>query len=344
MEKFKKILKILGVIFGLLALLVVVFHLIPREHAVEDNAFLTGKGNRPAIIAHGGGNAEFPDNTLEAYYHAYSIDKNVIFETDVNITKDGVIILCHDDTLDLTSNKTGYVSDWSYTDLLEQEVNFAYYNDVIDGKRVSDVLIQYRTFDNRTVTPQDVVYPQGITPRHETKFLVTTLEELITAFPSNKILVDIKQLGEIGINALKIVLELMARLDGQYNTYERIVIGTFNPEVFEELKEQKALDPRLQYSPYYDGVFKFYITHWFGLDFIFDEPVSVMSIPDYHEGLPFKLRHLINAAHRHNIAVHYWTINDEKTMRELAKKGADGIITDRPTLLKQVLDEMFDNP
>jgi glycerophosphoryl diester phosphodiesterase len=41
----------------------------------------------------------------------------------------------------------------------------------------------------------------------------------------------------------------------------------------------------------------------------------------------------------HNIAVHYWTINDEETMRTLIEKGVDGIMTDRPTLLNSILSE-----
>ena len=38
--------------------------------------------------------------------------------------------------------------------------------------------------------------------------------------------------------------------------------------------------------------------------------------------------------------VHYWTIDDPEEMRELIKKGCDGIITDRPDLMIQVLEEM----
>ena len=43
--------------------------------------------------------------------------------------------------------------------------------------------------------------------------------------------------------------------------------------------------------------------------------------------------------HRHNMAVHYWTINDEDEMRRLIELGADGIITDYPELLISILNE-----
>ena len=39
------------------------------------------------------------------------------------------------------------------------------------------------------------------------------------------------------------------------------------------------------------------------------------------------------------MAMHYWTINDEATMRRLIERGADGIITDYPELLMSILNE-----
>ena len=42
--------------------------------------------------------------------------------------------------------------------------------------------------------------------------------------------------------------------------------------------------------------------------------------------------------HSHNLAVHYWTINDPEEMRYLIGIGADGIMTDYPHLLKEVYD------
>jgi glycerophosphoryl diester phosphodiesterase len=48
---------------------------------------------------------------------------------------------------------------------------------------------------------------------------------------------------------------------------------------------------------------------------------------------------LINTAHRHNMAVHYWTINDPDEMRRLINLGCDGIITDYPALLIDIINE-----
>ena len=46
----------------------------------------------------------------------------------------------------------------------------------------------------------------------------------------------------------------------------------------------------------------------------------------------------VSKAHEHNLAVHVWTINDSPTMNYLLDLGIDGIFTDNPKLLKQVLE------
>ena len=48
----------------------------------------------------------------------------------------------------------------------------------------------------------------------------------------------------------------------------------------------------------------------------------------------------INRAHRRNIAVQYWTINEEADMRNLINKGVDAIMSDDIALLRNVLDDM----
>jgi glycerophosphoryl diester phosphodiesterase len=45
----------------------------------------------------------------------------------------------------------------------------------------------------------------------------------------------------------------------------------------------------------------------------------------------------VQRAHANGLAVHVWTINDRPTMEWLVDIGVDGVMTDRPTLLEQVL-------
>jgi glycerophosphoryl diester phosphodiesterase len=318
--------------------------LFPRSANLETNPLVITPQSRPVLIAHGGGNKEFPDNTLEAFYHAYSIDPLVMLETDVSLTKDGVVILSHDTTLDRkTTLQNAPIIETNYTDLVANQVNFAYHNQVVpnsNGFNVSGELVPYKNYLGQSVTPLDVQYPEGITPRHESLFLVTTLEELITAFPNNYINVEIKQSGSTGLQALGAVLELMTSLDLEYSTFNRIVLASFHKEIYQELQRvQKNEIPALLYSPESMGVAKAFILHTLRLDVFYTDKVAVLQLPTSQYGLNLSTKAFVSTLHRHNIAVHYWTIDDPDEMRRLIEIGADGIMTNIPSLLKQIYDE-----
>jgi glycerophosphoryl diester phosphodiesterase len=337
MKNYQKIL--LGIVgtYTLLAL-------FPRFDNVVNNPVADAGLTRPLLIAHGGGNLEFPDNTLEAFYNAYSIDQEVMLETDVSLTKDGVIILTHDTTLDRkTTLLNAEAINVNYADLVRNEVDFNYQNTVVpnsNGFNVSGVFTKYKTFEDKEVTPLDVNYPAGVVARHPSKFLVTTLEELITKFPNNFINVEIKQTGDTGLLALAKVIELMERLDPNYNTFGRIVLASFHQNIYEELQRIREEDhPTLMYSPELMGVVKYFVFHTLRLDLFYFDRVSVLQVPMGRYGLNLATRGFVNTARKHNIAVHYWTINDEADMRLLVRNGAHGIMTDRPTLLKQIIDQ-----
>ena len=56
-------------------------------------------GRAPLVIAHRGASGYLPENTLEAYRNAYAVGAESI-EGDVHMTRDGVIVVSHDDTVD----------------------------------------------------------------------------------------------------------------------------------------------------------------------------------------------------------------------------------------------------
>ena len=62
-----------------------------------------------------------------------------------------------------------------------------------------------------------------------------------------------------------------------------------------------------------------------------------LQIPERYRGMPVLTRGLLERAHRHGLQVHVWTIDDSRDMHRLLDLGVDGIITDRPDTLKEVL-------
>ena len=62
-----------------------------------------------------------------------------------------------------------------------------------------------------------------------------------------------------------------------------------------------------------------------------------MQIPIYQYGIKLVTKRFINYIHSIGLKIHVWTINDEDTMQKLIDLGVDGIITDRPKALKDLL-------
>ena len=305
------------------------------ENFKGDNPMIKD-GDLPIIVAHRGGRDEFPQNTLEAFYNAYSIDKNVIMETDVNLTKDGVLILLHNELLDATTNVTGLASDWNYTDLIEQRVDFGYDNPtedtVLAGER------KYFTVNGERRYPTDVNYPEGVEPRDKEIYLATTLEELLVAFPESRISVEIKQSGELGVRAVAEAIRLLEK----YDAFDRVILASFHSEIFDEferLQKEDLVPDEFMYSPGLIGIAKYYILMTLGIDSLYTDGVTLLQIPMEEYGFNFATKRLIANAHKHNLAVHYWTIDDEDDMRLLIELGADAIMTDNPSVLKKVLKE-----
>ena len=315
---------LLSVIF-----LYAVIALMPRPKNYKgDNPFMKGEGGLPDIIAHRGGADEFPENTLEAYYNAYSISENIIMETDLNITKDGVLILLHDTRLDATTNVVGLASEWTYSDLVLERVDFGYDNPtedcILSGERARF------TVDGEERYPTDVSYPEGVSPRDEKIFGVTTFEELITAFPTSRISAEIKQDGDVGVAAAREAIRIVT----EHGAEDRVLLASFHGEVTRELRRAS----NIKYSPNIIGIAGFFALHTLGLDALYLEGVATLQLPMEEMGFTFAKRGVVRRAHLHDLPVHYWTADDEDEMRSLIEIGADGIMTDNPSKLKEILD------
>lgn len=130
----------------------------------------------------------------------------------------------------------------------------------------------------------------------------------------------------------------MAENLDKYPGYKyQIVIGTFNDEIEAELK---ANYPELLRGAPTGTAAKFVLTQYLGVNIFDNSDFACLQIPlSYDIGIevPLDKRTLVKRAHRRNIAVQYWTINDADEMRMLIKMGVDCIMTDNPELLKALL-------
>jgi glycerophosphoryl diester phosphodiesterase len=88
----------------------------------------------------------------------------------------------------------------------------------------------------------------------------------------------------------------------------------------------------------------FYALSRIGLGWVWAPRVDVMQLPELDHGRRIVSERLIRDLHAHGIAIQVWTVNDASDMRRLLEWGVDGVQSDRPDLLAQVLTQMFGRP
>ena len=79
------------------------------------------------------------------------------------------------------------------------------------------------------------------------------------------------------------------------------------------------------------ALFKFFKLH--------NKKIKIMQIPLKWKGIKVLTKNLIQKANRNNLLVHVWTINDRKTINKLIDLGVNGIVTDEPELLIEIMKE-----
>ncbi len=337
MRNLSKKQKALVIVAGILAAILVFFlviNLIPPSPNVEQNPFVVGEGKLPMVAAHRGGGECNPENTMLAFREAVGTYKVDIIESDLYLTKDGYLVYNHDSYVDETCNVNGDLTLEEVETLCEDKTKRHYIKDMTLAE------LQSYNFGYYFVSKTGERIYQNETDPAAKGLQIATVEQLFEEFyeshPNLLFIVEIKDEGERGFEACRILYETLAR----YPAYkDRIVVGTFHDEIEEELKSKY---PDLYRGAPTGTAAKFVITQMLKVNLFDNSDFACLQIPtSYDVGLTINLDKAtyIDRAHRRNIAVQYWTINDAETMRELIELGCDCIMTDDPALLQSVLDE-----
>lgn len=86
------------------------------------------------IISHRGANKFAPQNTIPAFLKALEFNVDG-FENDVHLTKDGVLVVCHDYTIDATSDGTGEVSEYTFDEIRKFDFG-SYFSEEFKGTKI----------------------------------------------------------------------------------------------------------------------------------------------------------------------------------------------------------------
>ncbi len=255
---------------------------------------------RPLVIAHADdtGNGLWPGSTMPFLHGSAELGVDVL-ELDVHMTRDGHIVVMHDETVDRTTNGTGKISEMTLQEIKALEVAGDWSN---DGGQT---------------------YPyRGAGLR------VPTLAEVFFLFPDNYMNIEIKQVQPPMAREL-------CQLIHNFGMEQKVLVPSFSDDA---LAEFRAVCPEVATAAGSNEVRNFVMLNFAYMAELLPVAYEAFQVPESSSGIPVVTPSFLEAAHGRNLWVDVWTINDTEQMQRFIDMGVDGIMTDRPDRLLQLLD------
>lgn len=268
---------------------------------------------RVLAFAHQGGSFEGPSSTLFAIGQALEHGASAI-ELDVHATKDRRIVVCHDETVDRTTNHRGEIANLTLDEL--REMDNAYW--WVRGETV-------------TLGRAPIEYVQRGRAPLDRDFGIATLEEVVTRFPRVVLNLDIKRTDPEVAGYEQLLAHELARLELE----DSVIVASFHDRAIEAFR---AAAPAVATSAATGETALFYFSLREDSGPVVP-PACAFQVPATYEGLNIVDERFVEAAHAADVAVHVWTVNDVDEMARLLDLGVDGIVSDTPTPLAALLRE-----
>jgi len=251
------------------------------------------------VFAHRGGAALRPENTIAAFDHGLSLGADGL-EFDVHLSRDGVVVVHHDKTLDRTTSGRGPLAAHTAAELARVDAGFHF-------------------------TPRTADHASGF-PYRGAGMTIPTLREVLHRYRDIPIIIELKvndpELARRTIDEVRAV-------DG----VDRIALGSFGTRV---LRAARTYEPHIRTgSSREETRFALYRSwcRWPVRNPAFD----AFQVPEMSGSTRVVSRRFVEYAHRAGVAVQVWTVDEEADMLRLIDWGVDGIISDRPDVAVEVV-------
>lgn len=239
----------------------------------------------PRIIAHRGWSAKAPENTMAAFRLAMEFGVDGL-ELDVHLTRDGHVVICHDERLDRTTDGTGLIAELTLDEIRRFDAG-SWFGPHYRGERVP------------------------------------TLRELLEAVAESPWRGIINIELKTGVVRYPGIEEAVVRLLREFDLASRAIISSFNHYSLAEVRRiAKDIETGILYSA---GLYEPW-TYAARIGCRALHPLHFAAVPEIIEG-----------AHAHGFQVNVWTVDDPLRAKALAAAGVDGIITNRPDVIRQAL-------
>lgn len=360
MRKVLKVFKWILNIVIVLAIFIGVINLLPtapRGYKPKNNFRKTG--DYPLNIPHGGAKLEAPENTIYAYEKLDESDYAIpILEIDLTLTKNGEFLITHHN-LDLGFGANELIKDLTYQEIkqLYEDDNYSLARTFFDTQGLTAPAEE----EFKKMIPADLDLDIFEKFKEEEYLYILEIKDVPLA---NKDDPKYQESLEWSRKASDKLIELVKKHD----LGSKVVLSSFSDVVISYFHE-KYPEGITNFGE--EETTNFAIFTAFFIDFFWNTKSQVLIIPnvksystplsqgttDLLNKIPKFIsktmaiqdvegkywpnlanKRIIDAAHRKNIAVYFWTINDPEEMEMLIDLGVDGIITDYPTILNDIIE------
>ena len=215
-----------------------------------------------------------------------------VLEMDVHASADGQLVLLHDDTVDRTTNGTGRARDMTLAQLQSLDAGYRW------------------------------PYEGGRFPFRGQGIVIPRLQDVLSEFPQARFNIELKQLSAPDVAALCVQLR-------GANAGGRTLVASFHAE---SLGAFRAACPEVPTSATPAEVRWFVVLSRLGLTRLYRSPAHVFQVPRRASGFELLTPDFIADVRARGIFIDAWTINTREELRQVARLGVTGVITDRPDL------------
>ncbi len=274
--------------------------------------------------AHAGGEDEAPHSTLFAFGKAKAEGVHIL-DTDLQLTKDGVPVIIHNDTVDRTTNATGRVSDFTYDEIHALDAGYWYTNDCWACSDRPESEYVYRGIRTGQKPP-----PPGYTADD---FGVASFRTLFERYPEMIIDIEIKGSYPDQVPAAQALADLIH----EFGRSARTVVTSFDDQLLDAFKQ---LAPDVPTSAGQQAVTNFFVDR---------KPLTgqqILDVPPFYDldgtRIEVVTKQFVDDAHAAGMAVWVWMDSGDEENADfyghLIDLGVDGILSSRPSVLMGVVN------
>lgn len=292
-----------------------------RQQAPTIAELLTA--DHPLVIAHTGGEDEFPGSTMFAFGESVKAGVDML-DLNVLLSSDGVLVVQHDETVERTSNGSGSVEQMTAAQLgaLDNAYWFTTHG-LVDDRPADEYIF-------RGVRTGEVPPPAGYTADD---FGIPTLEQVLDRFPEMPLGIEIKGAGQPAQRAADALLGLLEQRGHLAST----VISSFDDATIDYVH---AKQPQAILSP---GVKA--MTAWVLNSTPLPNGMTILQLPPFYgenDSIEIITDELIARSHDAGYVIWIWPNNrkfeNASAYQQYVDRGIDGLNINFPTEAMEVVE------